>query len=222
MGYTYPEFNNLDMGNKEAVRQAISKIVNELYGDDSSVFSSFPGASSLFSTQAAFAAPQPAEDAPAPAAAPGPILATPGGGTTIPDWSVRVRVKKYERDESFSVILFLGDVPEDPEEYFSSPSYVGDHSVFVNAAVEKCENCRVQREAGIVTEGFIHLNKVIAARSGLSSLDEAEVVPYLQKNLHWRVREVSPGLCLALSNSLTRARRRTARSTRCPRTRRSR
>lgn len=189
LGYTYPEFNDLDMGNKEAVRQAIARKVNQLYGDDDSVFSSFPGVTNFASIQSVAAAvPQAAA---AVASAPPPILAAPGGGSaSIPDWTVRVRVKKYELDQSFSVMVFLGEVPQNPADWFSSPSYVGDHSVFVNAALDKCENCRVQQAVGIVTEGFIHLTKSIVAHSGLSSLDETAVVPYLEKNLHWRVRKV--------------------------------
>ena len=40
LGYTYPEFNNLDMSNTSAVQTAISRIVNQLYGG--SAFNNIP------------------------------------------------------------------------------------------------------------------------------------------------------------------------------------
>ena len=54
LGYSYPEFNGLDMGNPQAVKTAIGNIVNQLYG--SSIFGSFAASSSGLTTSA-FAAP---------------------------------------------------------------------------------------------------------------------------------------------------------------------
>lgn len=175
------------MGDKMAVLQAIRKIVKDLYGADTSMLGPLSNAATFGSAEGSVSAlvASDAEISTRP-----PILATPGGGITVPDWSVRVRIKQYELDEAFSVVIFLGDVPEDTDDWFLSPSYAGDHSVLVNSSADYCENCQVHREMGTVTEGFVHLNKILAARSGLSSFDDAEVVPYLENNLHWRILQV--------------------------------
>lgn len=48
------------------------------------------------------------------------------------DWAVRIRVQKYEVEESFLVLVFLGDVPEDSKDWVTSKSFVGAHGAFVN------------------------------------------------------------------------------------------
>ncbi len=105
------------------------------------------------------------------------------------DWTARIRVKKYALAGSFSVLIFLGEVPENPRSWRSSPSFVGAHHAFVNSAADQCENCRNQ--ADLVIEGFVHLNTAIAQRSGLGSFEPAVVEPYLKRELSWRVQKVS-------------------------------
>lgn len=97
-------------------------------------------------------------------------------------------MKKNELGSSFLVLIFIGEVPEDPTEWRTSPSYTGSHAAFVNSAAELCENCRDQQD--IVIEGFVHLDRAITARSGLELLDPSVVEPYLKRNLHWRVQKV--------------------------------
>lgn len=104
------------------------------------------------------------------------------------DWAVRVHMKKNEMGSSFSVLIFIGDVPEDPAEWTTIPSYVGSHAAFVKSVAERCENCRNQQD--VVIEGFIHLDGAIATRSGLGSFDPSVVEPYLKRSLHWRVQKV--------------------------------
>ena len=111
------------------------------------------------------------------------------------DWTARVEFKKYELNSSFSVLIFIGQVPENPREWRSSPSYVGGHHAFVNSAASRCSNCTNQQD--LVTEGFVHLNRAITQHSGLPSLDPEVVEPYLTHNLHWRVQKVFTSiLCL--------------------------
>ncbi|KAK2459729.1 hypothetical protein APHAL10511_008263 [Amanita phalloides] len=74
-------------------------------------------------------------------------------------WSVRIRVKKFEVGGSFSVLVFLGAVPE-PSDLLTSGNLVGINSVFANVAVENCENC--QNNIDMIHEGFIHLNSSLA------------------------------------------------------------
>ncbi|KAF9044148.1 tyrosinase [Panaeolus papilionaceus] len=209
LGYTYPEFVGLDLGNTSAVRTAIGRAVNRLYGG---VFSGFE----TVSPQPAAEAEKAVEaEAVAPAAAAAPeaevanqkpfaafaersvprsaprhnpasshhAVAAPNCG--LWDWTARVEFKKYELGTSFSVLLFLGSVPEDTDEWLVSDNFVGGHHAFVNSAAGHCANCR--NSSNIVEEGFVHLDKALVDLSGLHSLNPDEVVPYLTENLQWRV-----------------------------------
>ncbi|TFK38415.1 tyrosinase [Crucibulum laeve] len=210
LGYTYPEFNGLDMGNTSAVQQAISLIVRRLY--------SAP-------TLGVFAAMQPASFAAIPESAKPTPLATsvdaggeedklPGASARsinppsnendqfplasfvqtpsapeaeLWEWTARIQFKKYELGGSFSVLLFLGTVPEDPEDWLVSPNFIGAHNAFVNTYAGQCENCRTQSE--LVNEGFVHLNGGIAQHSGLGSFSPDVVHPYLKDQLKWKVQK---------------------------------
>ncbi|KAI0712434.1 photo-regulated tyrosinase [Earliella scabrosa] len=193
LGYTYPEFNGLDLGNQDAVRTRIAQVVNDLYGPSRRGRSIFTPVMNLATSapQAAMAksSSQPSgesDDEPdVPVTISGGEGAAPGGYW---EWTARIRFKKYALGCSFSVLLFLGEVPEDPAEWRMSPNYAGAHHAFVNSAPQRCANCR--RQAELVIEGFVHLNEAIASHSGLGTFDPDAVKPYLQENLHWRVQKV--------------------------------
>ena len=209
--YTYPEFNGLT-GNSASIQAAIANYINQQYGGGgASSFASAPGVSFLAQPPAAGGAPPaptPAASAPAPApvqaaaASVHPFASRGGGGPhtaakagpgqgapqVIQDWTVRIQVKKYELRQSFSVLLFLGEVPADASQWRTCASFVGAHTTFVNSSADQCANCREQ--ADLVTEGFVHLNKAIAKVPGLSSFEAGVVSPYLKDNLHWRVQSV--------------------------------
>jgi tyrosinase len=103
-------------------------------------------------------------------------------------------MNKYELGHSYILLVFLGNVPDDPEQWRTSPSFVGSHAAFVHA-----QGANYGDQAGSVIEGFVHLNKDIAAKSGLSSFEPSVVAPYLKDNLHWRVQSVRSSFCLVLS-----------------------
>jgi len=195
LGYSYPDFNGVDLGDSQAVQSAIADRVNQLYG--SSIF----GASAFAAPASAVAA----ESITAERSAPAPRQQVMAAVQTIPaestrqvpleagstnnqlyDWTCRIECKKHELSTSFAVLIFLGDVPDDPSEWRSSPSYVGAHYAFVNSNVEECENCRSQGD--LVIEGFVHLNSAIIARSG-PDLKPETVEPYLAQNLKWRIQK---------------------------------
>ena len=240
LGYSYPDFNGLDTGNQAAVKLAISKRVNQLYG--TSVFGGFSAFAETAAAQVVSPTPQPPAAAakqqplavqnpnPAPAAraavpgvpathpvpppatdhpAPPPGSSHPGHGHGpqhsyhvghdqphhgppnhgLYEWTARIECKKFELSSSYSVLIFLGQVPDDPKEWQVSPNLVGSHYAFVNSAAEECENCR--NKADLVIEGFVHLNHGIVSHSGLHSLEPNVVAPYLTNNLHWRVLKVN-------------------------------
>ncbi|PBL03308.1 tyrosinase [Armillaria gallica] len=199
--YTYPEFNGVNMGNPPAVYNAIARAVNELYGGP--IFGTFnqtsPGTTNFLAPSSSDAQAAGTGESTVSAAA------IPAGGdvsvsvqsidpartpalNSFHDWTARIWVKKYALGGSFSVLIFLGEVPENPESWRTSPSFVGAHHAFVNSAADQCENCRNQ--ADLVIEGFVHLNTAIAKRSGLGSFEPAVVEPYLKRELSWRVQKV--------------------------------
>ncbi|SJL09926.1 related to Tyrosinase [Armillaria ostoyae] len=208
LGYTYPEFNGLNMGNPSAVQDAIAQAVNKLYGGP--IFNVFsqtsPGTTNFLASRSL--APS-SSDAQATGISESTVsaIAPPAGGdasvsvsvrsidsasipalNSVVDWTARIQVKQYALGGSFSVLIFLGEVPENPRSWRSSPSFVGAHHAFVNSAADQCENCRNQ--ADLVIEGFVHLNTAIAQRSGLGSFEPAVVEPYLKRELSWRVQKV--------------------------------
>ena len=204
--YSYPEFNGLDLSNPDAVQVAIANYINQQYGGGGSV-----SAASLFAqpaaggarpsaaqstspfTAAVSAVESAAEDVVRPFHSRGAQPHTvhhgkEASGGAIRDWTSRVHFKKYELGGSFSVFLFLGDVPDDVSQWRASPSFVGAHVAFVNSVADKCSNCRKQPD--LVDEGFVHLNAAIAKRSSIRSYEPDVIVPYLKKNLHWRILAV--------------------------------
>jgi tyrosinase len=212
--YSYPEFDNLDMSDPDALKQAILSYVNHHYGLGELQASSFPpgiglgpadppGVNLLAQPAAGDAPPQvthgassaSAKEVRNPSASQGrhPYTAEReepgrGGPDVIHDWTARIRFKKYELRQSFAVLLFLGNVAENPSQWITAPTFVGSHTAFVNDAPEQCANCRSHLDG--VSEGYVHLNSVISKRSGLSSYDPEVVLPYLKENLHWRIQGV--------------------------------
>jgi tyrosinase len=209
--YSYPEFNGLNLNDSGAVRIAIANYINQQYGD--------PGTStfSLLAQPAAGGAPAPLATGKSPVLVAAAVSAVKSaasqavhpfhhrggpphtghqaehgreGPTVIHDWTARIHFKKYELGGSFSVLIFVGEVPENPSQWRTSPSFVGIHAAFVNSAASQCSNCRSQ--ADIVIEGFVHLNSTLVrrSRSGLPSLEPNVVTPYLKNNLHWRIQAV--------------------------------
>jgi len=209
LGYSYPGLNEL-----EAAKMAIENIVYHLSTFGSFVITSSPPTSSFGTGPSSAAAPveKEREDPPqGKAANPGradvPRVQSPqvssghdhGSRPTVHpnqhvppnqvlwEWTVRVEFNKYELGMSFSVPIFLGTVPEDPEEWLVSPNFVGAHHAYVNSIAVLRANR--QDQGNVVEEGFVHLNKAITQHSGLASLEPAVIEPYLTQQLNWRVQK---------------------------------
>lgn len=200
--YTYPEFKGAPVGNPSALDAHITGIVDRLYGNSALGLESHIqtnakapqlfGAASVFEgavgsiagiTTNALAVPT-SSSVPSPSAP----AASSDVPTAIPYWTARIRCSLSKVESSFSVLLFLGDVPEDSTAWTSSPSFIGASDVFVNTVAEKCANC--SQHADQILESFVDLNTAILKHSELGSLKEEDVAPYLQKNLSWKVKKV--------------------------------
>lgn len=200
LGYTYPDFNGLDLSNPDQLQRAMVSRVGDLYGSSMLGGSSGDVSDSFIATSQAQLAPAPVLLAQAPKleANPPSENATPtveaaprsvNQSDSLWEWAARVHVQKYALGSSFSILFFLGEVPEDPYQWLISPNLVGTHQVFANSVPDRCANCRNQSQA--VVEGFIHLNSGIKDHSNLNSLEPNVVKPFLTEQLHWRVMKVS-------------------------------
>lgn len=162
LGYSYPEFDGLNLGNPQAVKIAIAQKVNALYGA---------------------ALPIPIPSTPAPAPAP-PSGSCPDHGAW--DWAARVHMKKYDVGTSFVIVFFLGEVPTEPKEWTVSNACVGRHYVMVNSNPQNCANCKTNSD--VTVEGFVYLNDGL--NQHLGSLAPEKVAQYLKDKLQWRVQKV--------------------------------
>lgn len=121
-------------------------------------------------------------------------ITTTGG--QLHEWTVRIRFNKYGLGGGFSVLVFLGQVPSDPSQWRTASSFIGAHTAFVHGTTDQDTGSHNQ---GGISEGFVHLNRAIAKRSGLPSLEPDVVVPYLRNNLEWRIQAVRLLLTLFLA-----------------------
>ena len=183
--YTYPEFDGLDMNDRDAFQRGVSEVVNRLYAP-------------RYLTASLSPAGRPATPSDTLAATTTDINTDTPSLTTW-EWSARVRVKQSELPSSFHVLVFLGPVPDDPEEWARAPSYVGAFSAFVNGSAPRCANC-VER-ADTATEGYVHLQGALARNPRACSFEPGDVRPYLADELGWRVQMVSVFACVVLSTA---------------------
>lgn len=109
-------------------------------------------------------------------------------------WSAHITVKKFALRGSFSVSVFLGNPPSHPEDFTASPNFVGDYAAFAHPTPERCANCT--RIGDINVGGEVELTRVIVERAEVASLHPDEVVPYLRRELCWRVWTVSRRPCV--------------------------
>jgi hypothetical protein len=80
-------------------------------------------------------------------------------------------------DDKYSLLVFLGDVPQSPGSWQTAPDHVGDCSTFGDE--------RSRREH--VIRGSVPLTEALIAKQ--IDLDPTSCVPYLRKNLKWVVQQ---------------------------------
>lgn len=228
--YSYPEFDDLDLGNSNTVRAAIKSYIDQQYGGGGDgpqppgggpqPPGGGPGAGGprppgpqsasqvqavtqavLIQSAAAEAHPSHSRGGPSHTTQKAEHGKDSEAPNVLNDWTARISFNKYELGGRFFVLIFLGEVPEDHSQWHTSRSLVGLHYVYF--AASQCDNSRDQ--ADVVIGSSVHLNGAIAKRSSLSSYDPSVVVPYLKDNLNWRIQTVRDfPLCLiALDNFST-------------------
>jgi hypothetical protein len=140
-------------------------------------------------------------------AAPKGVLQKDEANNTIQlTWNARVRVKKFAFNGSFVIHLFLGEVVDnEPVRFLTKKNEVGYTGVFASSRNAPCVNCVQQREDGLVYEDAIPITPVLINYLTSSNVPESDgpkldlrilqdyseeqVVPFLKKNLRWRLTD---------------------------------
>ena len=184
LGYSYPDFNGLDILNLDTTKAVINARIYELYGGSSTSSAFLAVPKHLLSNEVT-------DDIQ-------PSVSLDQG---IWEWMACVEFKKYELGTSFFVFIFLGEVSKNPLEWCVSPNYVrGHHALaFINSFSDSCANCISQQD--LVEEGFVHLKYAIARHLGLGSLEPNTLELYLTDNLQWRVQKVFSSFLFMFSNA---------------------
>ncbi|KAI0631517.1 hypothetical protein C8Q77DRAFT_1227481 [Trametes polyzona] len=189
-GYSYPEFEGLDMSNRAAVRTQIQQKLNALYGIKFTVqqWHQFHTATKSDRISAAASGLSIAPSSSAPSHR-GTRRPTYHDQPSVPHWSAHITAKKFALGGSFAVLIFLGGpVPDDPGDWRNCDAYVGEYAAFVNSRPQQCANCVRLGIEDVVVGSCVSLNDAIVRRGEVSSLDPEEVVPYLRRELRWRVQ----------------------------------
>jgi tyrosinase len=108
--------------------------------------------------------------------------------------------EKFALNGSYAIYVFLGNFDaNDPACWPTAPNLVGTHAVFA-ALPNDAEGNGLQAAraaSGIQVTGTMPLTSTLLkkAQSGeLGTMRPQDVEDYMAKNLHWRVRMVSPDL----------------------------
>ena len=114
---------------------------------------------------------------------------------TYIDWLICIKVQKYALKRSFYVHFFLGDIAAEPANWLADPNQLGTFTVFTsNPEASGCEKCKAGQAAELLITGVVPLTGALLDRVAWGEIhdsnDRAEMVPYLKKNLRWKVADL--------------------------------
>ena len=176
--YTYPSLNFWNESGS-AYQSSVKQMVNTLYG----------GTAPSTTTARRRNPLRKRETATDPTLQNTPKNVTSLAGT-YREWLTNVRVPKFALDASFTVYIFDGDFSPDPSQWALDPNLVGTYSVF--ATTQNCESCADAPDVQV--SGSVPLTNSLLVdieRANLTSLEPADVEPWLCNRLHWRIIKVS-------------------------------
>jgi tyrosinase len=121
-----------------------------------------------------------------------PKVGTVSNGKEYTEWICNIRTSKYQLNGSFVVYVFLGPFTDDPLGRASDPNLVGTAAIFANdVATTGCQRCLDNNDKKLTVTGAVPLTGALLDRiADVKSLEPSDVIPYLKKNLHWRVHKV--------------------------------
>jgi tyrosinase len=108
------------------------------------------------------------------------------------DWITQVRVLKHGLSQTFRVLVFLGDFIPNVADWPTEYNLIGRVAALGQGAnnLEGCTKCQVDAANDLQITGTVPLTKALlqdVVLGKVASLDAVDVIPYLQRNLHWRV-----------------------------------
>jgi tyrosinase len=110
---------------------------------------------------------------------------------TYLEWLVNIKAQKHVMGGRYSVNVFLGPVEEDNVSLWRlSPQFVGTFVPFGQPSTTGCGKCQDDQSSNLQVTSQIPLTIALIERylAGiLPDISAETVVPYLTKNLHWRV-----------------------------------
>ncbi|OTB08796.1 hypothetical protein M426DRAFT_7516 [Hypoxylon sp. CI-4A] len=99
------------------------------------------------------------------------------------EWIANIRVSKHAMRSSFSIHLFLGEVPSDASSWPVSPSLVGTLGVFAHRGTHGQMSRRKITGTVPLTSALVHM----VTSGKIESLDVDNIEPFLKSNLELRV-----------------------------------
>ncbi|KAI0842135.1 Di-copper centre-containing protein [Hypoxylon sp. FL0890] len=131
-------------------------------------------------------------------------------GDKYREWIANIRVNKHAMRGSFSIHLFLEEVPSDPLSWAVASSLVGTLGIFAHRGVHGWKSDRKVAGTIPMTSALMHM----VASGKVPSLHAEDVEPYLKSNLELRVSLVNgttvdahevDGLHIEIVSSMVRA-----------------
>ncbi|KAE8445423.1 hypothetical protein EG329_013436 [Mollisiaceae sp. DMI_Dod_QoI] len=139
--------------------------------------------------------------------------------TTYTDYIANIKTSKHGLGESFRVHIFLGDFTPQLETWHTQGALVGTFMAFGKNTTPGdedetgCGKCKKDATRDVYITGTVPLTAQIISevnKGNCPSMDKDNVLPYLTKNLHWRVtladgteypREDVPGLTITVATT---------------------
>jgi hypothetical protein len=123
----------------------------------------------------------------------------------IIQWNVTYTVDKFCLDGSFVINFFLGDFASNSGEWVLDSHLAGQSAVFASDRERidgegGCDNCQEQEQDGMVYGDTVGLTEALLVYYGnqeeahgrrVANLQPEVIVPFLTRNLHWRIESVS-------------------------------
>ncbi|KUJ21549.1 Di-copper centre-containing protein [Mollisia scopiformis] len=200
--YSYPEIQKWLFQNDTQYQQNIRNCIQNLYG---ATADSIANGTSTTTTSAATGTESQQ-----------PVV---GSSCTYTDYITTIKTYKHGLGESYRVHIFLGDFNPDVTTWHTLDALAGIFMVFgrnttPGAASETgCGKCKQDAKAGVQISGIVSLTAQLlfeVKKGNCPSMNKADVIPYLTKNLHWRVtlhdgsehpREDVPGLVVSVNTT---------------------
>jgi len=97
---------------------------------------------------------------------------------------------KHILEQTYIVHVFLGEFLPATNTWSTQSALVGTFTVFGKALTTGCEKCARDAEADLEVSGTVNLTGALVKEvedGRLGSVERENVIPYLRRNLHWRV-----------------------------------